>query len=206
MIQYTVEAALASRLFEKVIVSTDDLEIADISRDVGAEVPFTRAASLADDSTPVSAVTLDVLERCDPDGSRFDSVAQLMANCPLRTADDIRASYDRFNQSGALSQISVTRFGWLNPWWAMTMDAKGKLTPLNPEAMTNRSQDLPMALCPTGAIWWARTVVLRREKTFHINGRTGWEMPWQRAVDIDDEEDLRMADLLMKARLTGEDV
>ena len=65
MIAYTIEAALQSGVFEKVIVSTDDAEIADISRVFGAEVPFVREASLADDHTPASLVTLNALEKLD---------------------------------------------------------------------------------------------------------------------------------------------
>ena len=200
IIAYTIEAALESGVFSRVIVSTDSDEIATIARRFGAEVPFLRDASLAGDYTPISLVTLDALEKLDPDGTIFQSVAQLMANCPLRTAEDVRDSYRQFVEMGADSQISVTRYGWLNPWWAMTIDDQMRLKLLFEGKTSVRSQDLPDVFCPTGAIWWAKADVLRREKTFHIAGRTGWEIPWQRAVDIDTEDDWRLAEILMEAR------
>jgi len=200
-IAYTIEAALQSCLFTRVVVSTDSQDIATIALQCGAEVPFLRDSSLADDSTPVSLVTADTLKRLDPGGDTFCYVAQLMANCPLRTAQDIRDSYEQFIYTRAESQISVTRYGWQNPWWAMQRTAIYELKPIFERHVTQRSQDLPDLFCPTGAIWWGQAHVLRCEKTYHIAKRTGWEIPWQRAVDIDTEDDWEMAELLMRRRL-----
>jgi pseudaminic acid cytidylyltransferase len=194
---YTIAAACESGLFARVMVSTDSLEIAEVARQYGAEVPFLRDAALADDHTPVSAATADALTRLDPTGNGFTLVAQLMPNCPLRTADDIRDSYRQFAAGGAESQISVVRYGWQNPWWAMRKNERQELEPLFPEPMKARSQDLPELYCPTGAIWWARTDTLQREKTFHIPNRKGWEIPWQRGIDIDTMEDWAMAEVLL---------
>jgi CMP-N-acetylneuraminic acid synthetase len=198
LIAYTVEAALGSGVFARVVVSTDDEEIARIGRACGAEVPFHRAASLADDVTPVSAATADALGRLDPDGAVFVDVAQLMVNCPLRTAADVCASHAAFLASGAPAQISVARYGWQSPWWALTRDAAGRLEPLFADRLLQRSQDLPELFCPTGAIWWASAETLRTKRTYHVEGRTGWELPWGRAIDIDTEDDWQLAELLMK--------
>jgi N-acylneuraminate cytidylyltransferase len=200
IIAYTIEAAVQSNVFSRVVVSTDSEEIANVSVHVGAEAPFLRDSRLADDYTHVYVVTLDALERLDPNGGVFHYVAQLLPNCPLRTAADVRDSYRQFVETGADSQISVTRYGWLNPWWAMTRDDRYHLVPIFDDQMGKRGQDLPDVFCPTGAIWWAKADVLRREKTFHIASRTGWEIPWQRAVDIDTEDDWQLAELLMQAR------
>jgi N-acylneuraminate cytidylyltransferase len=199
---YTIDAALQSALFEQVVVSTDDEEIAAIARAAGASVPFLRAAVLADDGTHVSAVTADALCRLDPD-RRFSAVAQLMPNCPLRHADDVRASFAAFERSEAPAQLSVTPYGMQNPWWASELSADGVMKPVFPDRMTQRSQDLPELYCPTGAIWWARADVLRTEKTFHVAGRTGWVMPWERAADIDTEEDWRLVEQLMQATVAA---
>ncbi len=203
MIAYTIEAALQSGVFEKVVVSTDDLEIADIARHYGAEVPFLREAALADDHTPASLVTLDALEQLDPNATIYTHVSQLMPNCPLRNADDIRRSFEQLQQTKADTQLSVNRFGWLNPWWAFKMEAGkiengNKLEPLFPEAFKIRSQDLAPLYALTGALWWAKTDVLRREKTFHTATRTGFELSWQHALDIDDEDDWMMAEVLLE--------
>jgi CMP-N-acetylneuraminic acid synthetase len=203
VLAYTIEAALESSIFSRVIVSTDSGEIATLARRFGAEVPFLRDASLADDYTPVSLVTLEALQKLDPVGKIYCFVAQLMANCPLRTAEDIRASYQQCIKTEADAQISVTRYGWLNPWWAMTRDRHMRLELLFEGKTEVRSQDLPEVFCPTGAIWWARADILRCEKTFHIADRTGWEIPWQRAVDIDTEDDWQLVEMLMRARRGG---
>ena len=203
---YTVEAALASGLFAHVVVSTEDEAIARIAREAGALVPFLRDAGLADDHTPVSQVTLDALRRLDPGGGRFGHVAQLMPNCPLRTAADVCSSYEQFVRTSAESQLSVTRFGWQNPWWALRRGTGARLEPLFEQAVTTRSQDLPELFCPTGAVWWARADVLRREGTFHTARRTGWEIPWDRALDIDTEPDWRLAELLLQLAAAPEPV
>ncbi|HEY8256269.1 MAG TPA: acylneuraminate cytidylyltransferase family protein [Gemmatimonadales bacterium] len=197
MIAYTVEAALESGLFARVVVSTDSEEIAAAATEAGAEVPFLRAAQLADDVTPVSEATADALDRLDPDARLYDAVAQLMPNCPLRTAGDIRESFSAFRAAGSHSQLSVTRFGWQNPWWAMRLGEGRELQPVFETVVTSRSQDLPELFCPTGAIWWAKAATLRRTRTFHVPGRTGWEIPWQHGVDIDTEDDWAMAETLL---------
>ncbi len=201
LIAYTIEAALSSGIFARVVVSTDDDEIARIGRSCGAEVPFLRSASLADDLTPVSAATADALGRLDPDGAAFADVAQLMANCPLRTAEDVRASQAAFLAGGAPAQISVARYGWQSPWWALARDAAGRIEPLFADRLQQRSQDLPELFCPTGAIWWTTAETLRTHRTYHVEGRTGWELPWDHAIDIDTEDDWRLAEgLLSTAR------
>jgi pseudaminic acid cytidylyltransferase len=198
LIAYTIEAALKSALFGRVVVSTDSEEIADVARTNGADVPFLRSSQISDDVTPVSAATADALERLDPDGTQYKIVAQLMANCPLRTAADLVSSYNQFSETSSDAQISVVRYGWQNPWWAMRRDAGSlKLDPLFPREMSARSQDLPELFCPTGAIWWGKTSVIREQRTFHIPGRTGWEISWQHGVDIDTPEDMEFAKTLL---------
>jgi N-acylneuraminate cytidylyltransferase len=199
-IAYAIAAAYDSGLFDQVVVSTDSEPIAEMARKFGAHVPFLRALELADDLTPVSAVTLDMLQRLDPHGCCYHDVAQLMGNCPLITAASVRDSYRQFVETGSTAQVSVTRFHGQNPWWAMTRDASSQLSWLFANRRSARSQDLPPLFCPTGAIWWITAATLRVEKTFHTYRCTGWEIPWHEAVDIDDEEDWHMAELLMEAR------
>ena len=202
LIAYSIEAALQSELFSRVLVSTDSEEIAEFARKSGAEVPFLRSSAISDDITPVSAATADAVERIDPEGKHFRWIAQLMANCPLRTSDDVKASHKQFVETGSNAQISVVRYGWQNPWWAMKRDSNSfALDPLFPREMTSRSQDLPELFCPTGAIWWCKAQILRDHKTFHIPSRTGWEIEWQHGVDIDTPEDMAFAEALLHAAL-----
>jgi N-acylneuraminate cytidylyltransferase len=198
LIHHTIRAALDAELFDRVIVTTDDQEIAAIAEDGGAEVPFLRDANLADDHTPISAATVDALERVDPEGTTYTHVAQLMANCPLRTRDDILDSFDRFVERGSPNQLSVFEYGWQNPWWAMQIGDAGTLDPLFPEMFDEnvRSQDQPPLYCITGAIWWAQCDALRSARTFHMDERFAHPMPWQRAVDVDTEDDWQFAEVL----------
>jgi len=198
LIAYSIEAALESNLFCRVIVSTDSEEIADVARTSGAEVPFLRSAQIADDMTPVSVVTADALERVDPDGRQYEYVAQLMPNCPLRTCEDVIASYRQFHETCADTQISIVRYGWQNPWWAMRRNAHTfELEPLFAREMTARSQDLPELFCPTGAIWWGKASVVREQGTFHIPRRTGWEIAWEHGIDIDTPHDMALAEAVL---------
>lgn len=204
LIAYSIEAARQSGVFERIVVSTDCPEIAEIAQQFGAQVPFLRDASIADDITPVSAATVDVLLRLDPTGEKYAHVCQLMPSCLLRTAGDIADSYRQFVDTGAESQLSVVRYGWQNPWWAMRRDEAFRLDPVFKEFITMRSQDLPELFCPTGAVWWARADALRREGSYHVATRTGWEIPWQRGVDIDTDDDWAMAEVLFRlGRLEG---
>lgn len=200
LLAYVIDAAAESALFARIVVSTDEPAIAAVARAHGAEVPFLRERALADDVTPVSAATLDALERLDPLAERYASVCQLMANCPFTTAADLLDSVAQFEATGADAQVSVVRYGWQNPWWALRRDERLVLEPLFADRLAERSQDLPELYCPTGAVWWARAAVLRRERTFHVAGRTGWELPWQRGLDIDSEDDWALAEALLAAR------
>jgi CMP-N-acetylneuraminic acid synthetase len=200
MIAWTIEAAQAAGLFDRILVSTDSAEIATVAENFGVEVPFLRNRA-HDDYTPVSEATCVALEQCSEElGEQFDLVTQLMANIPLRTADDIRSAYDYFLAGSAPAQISCFASGWMNPLWSVTLDAEGVPTHLFPDASKKRSQDLPTIYSPTGAIWIARTKALLATRTFYCPGHRFFSMSWQSAVDIDDEEDLAMAKAVFNMR------
>jgi N-acylneuraminate cytidylyltransferase len=196
LVCHTIEAAVTCGLFSRIVVSTDSEAIAEIAAAAGAEVPFLRAPELADDHTPVSLATVDAVERVDPAASTYTAVAQLMPACPLRSPEDILASYAQFVGSEADAQLSVSRYVLQSPWWAMRRSESHVLEPVFPDWVTARSQDLPAIVCPTGAVWWARTETLRLARTFHVAGRTGWEIPWPRGLDIDTEDDWALAEAL----------
>lgn len=193
MLAWTIEAALASAQFDRVLVSTDDEEIADVGRSFGAEVPFLRD-SAADDFAPSSMATKAALGQAQRYWSEeYHVVAQLMANCPLRDSQDIKASLQVFADRDAVAQISCFQYGWMNPWWAMKLDGNGIPSYVFPEACTARSQDLPPLFCPTGAIWIARASLLNEQETFYLPGHTFHPLSWISALDIDDRNDLEMA-------------
>ena len=192
MIVHTINAALATGLFTHVIVSTDSEEIAEISRQANAEVPFLRKCA-NDDFTPVSEATLAALEQAENYfNEKYDNVVQLMANCPLRNAECISELFKKHCQSNNEFSLSCFKFGWMNPWWALKVDKNG-----NGEKLWDgtfiRSQDLPDLFCPTGAVWIAKTESLKRDKSFYGQGHKFLEISWQQAVDIDCDEDMIFA-------------
>jgi CMP-N-acetylneuraminic acid synthetase len=192
LIAWTIEAALKSDLFDKVIVSTDSEEVAEVAKRYGAELPGLRK-SKADDFSPVSEATISALRQMEEEGWVFDNVVQLMAVCPLRTAGDIQDAYAHFIEGKIGFQISCFKFTWMNPWWAVTLDNEGHPTSIFNDRLSNRSQDLPDLYCPTGAIWIAKVNDLFRENTFYGTGHVFREMDWKRAIDIDSYEDLALA-------------
>jgi len=193
MIAWTIEAAVSSGIFSKVLVSTDCEEIASISRDFGAEVPFLRQGN-SDDFTAVSEATCDALIQAENYWSvNFDTVTQLMANCPLRTARDIQSFYSEFVARDSDFLLSCFKFGWMNPWWSFRMDDQNKHSFLFNDALTARSQDLEDLFCPTGSIWIAKAKSLKATRSFHSEYGQFYEVNWISAVDIDDEDDMNFA-------------
>lgn len=196
MIVKTIRSASQSGIFSRIIVSTDDEKIADISRKFGAEVPFLRT-ECCDDFSTVSQATIFAIKQTEAYyGESYNNVVQLMANCPLRNASDIVAAYDHFRQSDNKFQISCFKFGWMNPWWAMKLDERGIPTKIFPETGEIRSQDLPELYCPTGAIWIANVDALKQCGTFYGDGYKAFPLDWKSAIDIDNYDDLEMALIL----------
>ena len=193
MIAWTIEAARVSGLFSRVLVSTDDAEIAALSKEHGADAPFLRDAA-AEDDAPVAKATVAALRQAQAHwNEQYMTVVQLMPNCPLRDANDISEAVARFRSSGAPFLVSCCRFGWMNPWWAHRVDASGKPEALFKDALTRRSQELDALYFPTGAIWIANVGALQASQNFYGPGHIFHPMVWTSGVDIDDGADLAMA-------------
>jgi CMP-N-acetylneuraminic acid synthetase len=198
MIAWTIEAALKSKYISNVIVSTDDLEIAEVSKVFGAEVPFLRESN-ADDHSPISLATIHTLTQIEKQQKKKPKiVVQLMANCPLRDQNDIDLAIENFLANKNNFQISCFKYGWINPWWAHKVDETGKAEPIFDEVGFKRSQDLPDLFCPTGAIWIARVPELIESQTFYGENYKFFPLSWLKAIDIDDYADLEMASILSK--------
>lgn len=192
MIAYTIDACIKSNKFDRVLVSTDDEEIARIAKSFGAEVPFLRDAC-ADNYTPVSEAVIHAVHQAESFwGEKYDVIAMAMANCPLRIAADIVAAYDHFMACGYDSQISCFKYGFMNPWWALRLNDDFKGERIFHGDDNARSQDLEELYCPTGAIWIAKKNCLEQQKSFYGNHHF-FEINWKSAVDIDNYEDLELA-------------
>ena len=159
----------------------------------------------ADDFSSSSMATYHALIQAEKYWKeKYDVVAQLMANCPLRTAEDIKKSFKLFKKNKSLSQISCFRFGWMNPWWATKINKKGKPSRIFPNSMKTRSQDLPNLYCPSGALWLAKRNNFLKYKDFYMPGYRFQEMNWISALDIDDNNDFLMAKACLNVRNSKE--
>lgn len=190
MIAWTIEAAKEAGIFDRIIVSTDSEEIAKVAIQCGAEVPFLRNTA-ADDHAPVSEATLATIMQLEQLDEKYDRVYQLFSVSPLRNAQDILDAERFFESKNADFLLSCFKYAWMNPWWAVKLDEKNQPEWIFEDAK-KRSQDLPELYCPTGAIWVANIEALKRDKTFYGKGHIFWEMPWQRALDIDNYEDIQL--------------
>ena len=193
LIAWSIEAAINSRQFDKVLVSTDDKKIKDIALSYNAEVPFLRLEA-SDDLSTSSMATYVALSQAEKYWKkRFETVVQLMANCPFRTAEDIKSSILAFDNSNIPSQLSCFSFGWMNPWWAFKIDKLGNPKAIFPDPKQKRSQDLPKLYCPSGALWIANRNAFLTHKNFYMPGHRFHQLDWISAMDIDDEDDFLMA-------------
>jgi N-acylneuraminate cytidylyltransferase len=200
MIAWTIDAAHESGCFDHVIVSTEDDEIATIAKKYGAAVPFRRPSHFDDQSNVSAAVGVTLALAEQHWQTEFDHVVLLMANCPLRTSADIRDAVAHFDANDHAFQISVSRFGWLNPWWAIQLNDSNRGEPLFRDALRARSQDLGTLYCPSGAVWMARVPEFKAAATFYGEDVRFLPIDWMSAVDIDDVADLQFAEAIFLYR------
>ena len=198
MIAWTIEAALKSNLFDRILISTDDPETADVARKWGGEAPFLRESHFDDHSTVSEATLSAIIQAGRYWGEEYDTVVQLMANCPLRGASEIVHALSQFDRHNRQFQLSCFKYGWMNPWWAVHLDTQGHPQALFAEAFGKRSQDLPELFCPSGAIWIADTKSFLQAGTFYGPGHCFEPMNWRAAVDIDDWDDLVFANAILR--------
>ncbi len=200
MIAWTIEAALESQCFDHVLVSTEDDEIACVAQRHGADVPFRRPSCFDAQSTVSAAIAVSLAMAEQHWQSNFDQIVQLMPNCPLRTSSDITDAVADFEANNCAFQISVSRFGWTNPWWALQLSTEQRGVALFPEALRARSQDLGELYCPSGAVWIARVPAFKTTGTFYAEDVRFRPMDWMSAVDIDEFADLQLAEAIFMYR------
>jgi CMP-N-acetylneuraminic acid synthetase len=190
MIAHTIEAALASRCFERVLVSTEDDEIAGAAREAGAEV-HERAAELASDAAGVTEVCLDVLVAEERAGRAYEAFACLYATAPLRRADDIVA-VTALVDSGCDFAMAVTTYA-VAPHQALRVAEDGTLSAMWPELVERRASEIGTLVVDNGSTYAARVAAFRRHRSFYGPRLRGHLMPRERSVDIDERQDYELA-------------
>jgi CMP-N-acetylneuraminic acid synthetase len=204
MMAYGISAAVNSGLFEKVIVSSDDQEIGRVAERYGAEF-IRRPAELATDSAKSIDAITHVLKTLAATGVYPQNLCQILPNCPLVTSKDVIDHQQLFLQRRCSFQISVVTYRCVYPEWAMVEDAESHGQWLFSRDFLVRSQELSKTFCPTGAVWWARCEELLKQNTFYGTPYHLAEIDANRGVDIDDEEDLRLAELLVLGLTSRDD-
>jgi N-acylneuraminate cytidylyltransferase len=199
MIVRSIRTALDCGLFDQVVVSTDDEEIADVARAHGAQVPFVRPVELADDFTGTAAVIVHALSQLPI----FDYVCCIYATAPLLQARYLRQGHELLVQHPDKSfAFSVAGFGF-PVQRALTLDEQGALTSLYPEFRNTRSQDLPEAYQDAGQFYWGRREAWLRGDVLFSPASLPVILPRHLVQDIDTLEDWKRAEYLYAALKAG---
>jgi pseudaminic acid cytidylyltransferase len=198
IISYAIDAAHESRCFGRVIVSTEDEEIATVARRCGAEVE-PRPARLATDTVGVVDVCLDVLEHERAKGRQWRVMGCLYPTAPLRNAADIRATMALLQPDVCAFAMGVTSYD-LQPHLALKLAPDGGLAPMWPELIDFRASDLPPLRISNGTTYAVYVDAFRRARTFYGPGLRGYDMPRDRSIDIDTRDDLDFAVWTAKAK------
>ena len=198
MIAHAIAAARTSGLFDHVIVSTDDGEIATISREWGAETPFIRPDELADDHTPTVPVVAHAIRVCEQGmGWQIDHVCCIYPGVPFIEIGDLKETLALLNCSNADYCFPVAEFPSVIQR-AMSRDENGRMKPFYPQYELVRTQDLETAYHDAGQFYWGSKQAWLTNPRVHSSA-TGFTIPGWRVVDIDTEDDWNRAERMHRA-------
>lgn len=202
IIAYSIAAALKSGLFDEVMVSTDDDEIAELSRQLGAGVPFMRSAKNSDDLATTKDVLLEVLGEYRRRGAEFEVGCCIYPTAPSVTAEKLRAAFARLQESGVDTVLPIVRFSF--PIRRSFRKEGDKVSYIWPEFASRRSQDMPPAYHDAGQFYFFRPSVLFNTDELITGNTVGIEMPELEVQDLDEEEDWNVAAIKF-AHLSGKE-
>ncbi|EPA1952440.1 MULTISPECIES: pseudaminic acid cytidylyltransferase [Vibrio] len=195
MIAYSIEAAIASGCFDKVIVSTDDAEIADVAQAHGAHVPFLRPADISDDYATTMDVMAHAIHWCQNEGWDIDAVCCLYATAPFVLPKDLQQGYTLLQGEGVQFAFSATSFPFPIQR-AIKLDSDGSVSMFSPENEQVRSQDLEEAYHDAGQFYWGKTRAFLEKYSIFSPHSKAVLLPRNRVQDIDTQEDWELAESL----------
>jgi N-acylneuraminate cytidylyltransferase len=201
MIAWSISAAQASGLFDHIVVSTDDQEVAEIARALGAEVPFMRPGALADDHTPTVPVIAHAITWVSQNWGSPDTACCIYATAPFIRVDDLKLGAKLLLETGADYAFPVTSFPFPIQR-AVHLTENGRMQMFSPEHALTRSQDLIEGFHDVGQFYWGRTEAWLSGRTIMGLGAAPVIIPRHRAQDIDTPEDWTRAEMMF--RLLGE--
>ena len=201
MIARTVATALASGLFEQVVVSTDDAEIAELARLAGAVTPFVRPVDLADDLTPTVPVVAHAVQECNALGWQITFACCIYPCVPLLAISDLVNALAMAIEKNADFVYPVTDYA--HPIQrAMRRAPSGEMSLYSPQFEMTRTQDLEKSFHDAGQFYWGKASAWLAHKKMHSAG-LGMPIPHWRVVDIDNEDDWYRAEMLFKTLQTA---
>lgn len=200
MIAWSIDAAKASGCFDKIIVSTDDRQIADVAQELGAEVPFLRPCDLADDHTGTLPVIRHAVQWLNNHKLTVDYACCLYATAPFISAEDLQRGQRLIQQSFSSYAFSVTSYAFPIQR-AIHINESGRVAMFNPEHFQTRSQDLEEAWHDAGQFYWGTAEAWLEEKPFFAEDSVPVKLPRHRVQDIDTPEDWARAEWLFRAML-----
>jgi CMP-N,N'-diacetyllegionaminic acid synthase len=193
LIAWTIEAALASKFIDRVVLSSDDEDIINTAKHYGCEVPFVRPAELAQDDSPAIDTVLHALDHLP----HYDITVLLQPTCPLRSSNDIDTALTTMLSNNAKSCVSVT-IPNKSPYWMYVVNGYQRLKPLlDKEFTAKQRQDLPDVYILNGAIYTIYTDILFNTRNFVPDGTVPFIMPKERSVDVDYQMDLDFVEFLL---------
>jgi len=195
MIAWSIAAAQAAGCFDRIIVSTDDEEIAEVAHSYGAEVPFLRPGHLADDQASTQAVVLHALQWCQQQSLAPQAVCCLYATAPFVQSADLEAAGQLLEQDLESSFVFTATSFPFPIQRAIRIDGAGRSEMFYPEHFYTRSQDLEESFHDAGQFYWARPETWLTSMNIFDNGRP-LLLPRWRVQDIDTEEDWKRAEIL----------
>lgn len=204
MIAYAIMAAKESGLFDHIVVSTDDEEIAQIAKEWGAETPFVRPDELANDYTATVPVIAHAIETCQKIGWVFDNVCCIYPCVPFIKIADLVGALALLNNSRLDYSFPVTEYPSSIQRALKLMD-NCKIKPFYPEYEIKRTQDLEPAYYDTGQFYWGASDLWLTNPNVH-NSALGFLIPNWRVVDIDTADDWKRAELLYRAAIYKQDI
>ncbi len=205
LIAWSIEVAKHCPLIDRVIVSTDDKEIANVAREYGAEVPFVRPEELAEDLTPTLPVIVHTVKWLEENEKYYcDSVILLAPTFPFRTQEHIKESIELLQNGGADSVISVVEVtGQYSPYWQFTVDKKGKLELFTGDGDIKKvipsRQELPTTYIRNSALYvFKKDFLFKNPPSIYGDDVAPYIMDKKYTLDIDTEEDWQMAESFLK--------
>lgn len=200
LLAYTAAAALQAKRLSRVILSTEDEEIAAVGRRLGLEVPFMRPPALAQDDTPAIAVLQHAVREVEAQGQRFEAIFTLQPTNPLRRPEDIDGGIELLERTGADSVISFVEVGDNHPARMKFLDRDGRVVdpPFAEAVEGQRRQDLPKLYLREGSVYVTRRDVLVNQDSVKGRDCRAWIIPADRACNIDEPVDWILAEALLR--------